>query len=124
LRQGFEVNSDALKLAKELIKPGVEIAEVFRAAKTRIDDADVPYTQGRRIAYGIGLAFPPDWGEGNIISINGDEHREFRPGMTFHVITTMRLPELGAIGCSDTVAVTADGCETLTRDVPVGLVMK
>ena len=124
LRQGFEVNSDALRLAKEQIKPGIEVAEAFNVAKARIDDADVPYTQGRRIAYGIGLAFPPDWGEGHIISINGGEHREFRPGMTFHVITTMRLPGLGAIGCSDTVAVTDDGCETLTGEVPVELAVK
>lgn len=124
LRKGFEVNSDALRLAKEQIRPGVEVAEAFRAAKVRIDDADVPYTQGRRIAYGIGLAFPPDWGEGHIISINGNEHREFKPGMTFHVITTMRLPGLGAIGCSDTVAVTADGCETLTGGVPVELALR
>ncbi len=124
LLQGFEVNSDALRLAKELIKPGVEIAKAFEVAKTRIDRADVEYTQGRRLAYGIGLAFPPDWGEGHIISINGNEHREFRPGMAFHVITTMRLPGLGAIGCSDTVAVTADGCETLTAEVPVELALK
>ncbi|MCH8222950.1 MAG: aminopeptidase P family protein [Chloroflexi bacterium] len=124
LQRGFEVNSDALRLAKEQIKPGVEVAEAFQVAKDRIDGADVPYTQGRRIAYGIGLAFPPDWGEGHIISINGNEHREFRPGMTFHVITTMRLPGLGAIGCSDTVAVTADGCETLTGEVPVEVALK
>ena len=124
LTQGFEVNSDALRIAKELIKPGVEISAAFHAAKSHIDEADVLYTQGRRIAYGIGLAFPPDWGEGHIVSINGNEHREFEAGMTFHVITTMRLPGLGAIGCSDTVAVTADGCETLTRDVPLELVLK
>jgi len=29
----------------------------------------------------------------------------------------MRLPGLGAIGCSDTVLVTEDGCETLTSGV-------
>ena len=37
--------------------------------------------------------------------------------MTLHVITTMRLRGLGAVGCSDTVLVTGHGCETLTGEV-------
>lgn len=118
LLKGSEVNRDALRLAKERIKPGMLASEAFEAARQRIDDADVPYVQGRRIAYGIGTAFPPGWDEGNIFSINANEHRPFHIGMVFHVITTMRLPGLGAIGCSDTVLVTEDGCETLTNDVP------
>jgi len=121
LLKGIEVNSGALQLAKDQIKPGVEIAQVFGNVKRAIDEADVPYSQGRRIAYGIGIAFPPDWGEGHIISINADEHREFQPGMVFHIITTMRLPGVGAIGCSDTVAVTERGSETLTDRVPIEL---
>ena len=117
LLRGSEVNRDALRLAKERIRPGVTASEAFEAARQRIDDADVPYVQGRRIAYGIGTAFPPGWDEGNIFSINANEQRAFHRGMTFHVITTMRLPGIGAIGCSDTVLVTDDGCETLTDGV-------
>ncbi|HCV27018.1 MAG TPA: Xaa-Pro peptidase family protein [Dehalococcoidia bacterium] len=117
LLRGSEVNRDALRLAKERIKPGVRASEAFEAVRQRIDDADVPYVQGRRIAYGIGTAFPPGWDEGHIFSINGNEQRVFHKGMTFHVITTMRLPSMGAIGCSDTVLVTDDGCETLTAGV-------
>ena len=118
LVHGSEVNRDALRLAKERIRPGTPASEAFEAARQRIDDADVPYVQGRRIAYSIGTAFPPGWDEGHIFSINANEHRPFHEGMTFHVITTMRLPGLGAIGCSDTVLVTEDGCETLTSGVP------
>ena len=118
LIRGSEVNRDALRLAKERIRPGVPASEAFEAARERIDDADIPYVQGRRIAYAIGTAFPPGWDEGHIFSINANEHRPFHSGMTFHVITTMRLPGLGAIGCSDTVLVTEDGCETLTSDLP------
>jgi Xaa-Pro dipeptidase len=117
LLRGSEVNQDALRLAKERIRPGVTASEAFEAARQRIDDADVPYVQGRRIAYGIGTAFPPGWDEGNIFSINANEQRAFHSGMTFHVITTMRLPGVGAIGCSDTVLVTEGGCETLTDGV-------
>ncbi|MCH8102823.1 MAG: aminopeptidase P family protein [Chloroflexi bacterium] len=117
LRKGFEVNSDALRLAKEKIKPGIEVAEAFKAAKDRIDRADVEYTQGRRIAYGIGLAFPPDWGEGHIISMTEGEQRELRAGMTFHVIPSVFIPGLTAVGVTETILVTETGCESLTPNI-------
>jgi Xaa-Pro dipeptidase len=110
--------------SKAVIKPGVPASEAFEAARERIDSANIGYRQGRRVAYSIGIAFPPGWDEGHIISINENEYRPFQPGMTFHVITTMRIPGLGAIGCSDTVLVTADGCETLTSGVEPGLYVK
>lgn len=115
-----ETNTDALRLAKARIRPGVPAFEAFEAARERIDASEVNYKQGRRIAYSIGIAFPPGWDEGHIISINANEDRPFEPGMTFHVITTMRVPGVGAVGCSDTVLVTDDGCETLTGAVEHG----
>ena len=41
--------------------------------------------------------------------------------MTFHLITTIRPDGVGAIGCSDTVLVTENGCETLTSVTPPGI---
>lgn len=124
LLKASETNTDALKKAKALIKPGAPVNQAFEAARERIDSANIGYKQGRRIAYSIGIAFPPGWDEGHIISINENEQRPFQPGMTFHVITTMRIPGIGAIGCSDTVLVTDDGCETLTSGVEQKLHLK
>ena len=121
LRAG-ETAVSALAAAKAAIKPGVEGREVFETARRVIDDARVGYRQGRRIAYSIGIAFPPGWDEGHIYSINSNEERPLQAGMTFHLITTIRPDGLGAIGCSDTVLVTADGCETLTAATPPGIV--
>jgi Xaa-Pro dipeptidase len=117
LLRASEVNTDALRLAKAAIRPGVPARDVFEAARARIDGANIGYKQGRRVAYGLGIAFPPGWDEGHIISININETRPLQPGMVFHLITTMRLQGLGAIGCSDTVLVTEAGCETLTAGV-------
>ena len=116
-----EVANRALEKAKESIGPGVPASETFEVGRAAIDDAGVGYRQARRLAYGIGIAFPPGWDEGHLMSINRNEQRPFRPGMTFHLITTMRIPGLGAIGCSDTVLVTEDGCETLTAAVGHGI---
>lgn len=124
LRRANETNTDALRLAKAAIKPGVKARTVFERARDRIAAGDVGYRQGRRVAYGIGIGFPPRWDEGHIMSINDGEERVLRAGMTFHLITTMRIRGLGAVGCSDTVLVTDSGCETLTSSIEPGVILK
>ncbi len=114
----------ALERAKSVIRPGVEARRVFEAGSAVINGSGLPYKQGRRIAYGIGIAFPPGWDEGDILSISAEEEMLLQPGMTFHLITTMRLPGIGAFGCSDTVMVTETGCETLTSGTEPGVVFK
>lgn len=116
-----EVARAALETAKSHMAPGVPAHEVFEVGRSVIADANIGYKQGRRIAYGIGIAFPPGWDEGDIFSINVDEHRPLQPGMVFHLITTMRLKGIGAIGSSDTVLVTDSGVETLTTAIPPGI---
>ena len=121
VKQASEVATTALSTAKSLMKPGVPAREVFEATRSIINDSDVGYKQGRRIAYGIGIGFPPGWDEGDIFSINIDEERPLKVGMVFHLITTMRPNSIGAIGSSDTVLVTENGVETLTSAIPLGI---
>ena len=119
--EASQVATKALQVAKDSMKEGVPAKTVFEAGSSTINEANIGYKQGRRIAYGIGTAFPPGWDEGDIFSINSDEPRPLMAGMCFHLITTMRVPGLGAIGCSDTVLVTKDGVETLTTHVEPGV---
>lgn len=121
LVRAAEVNADALRRGKAAMRPGVPASEVFAVVRDRIDGAEVGYKQGRRAGYGMGVAFPPGWDEGHIISLNVNEDRPLQAGMVFHLITTMRIPAIGAIGCSDTVLITPDGCETLTSGLEPGL---
>ena len=121
LIEANRVATEALETAKISMKQGVAASSVFKAGSSVINEADIGYKQGRRIAYGIGTAFPPGWDEGDIFSINIDESRPLLSGMCFHLITTMRVPGLGAIGCSDTVLVTDDGVETLTNQIKPGV---
>ena len=121
LIEANRVATEALETAKASMKQGVAASSVFKAGSSVINEANIGYKQGRRIAYGIGTAFPPGWDEGDIFSINIDESRPLLPGMCFHLITTMRVPGLGAIGCSDTVLVTDEGVETLTNQIKPGV---
>ena len=121
LSEANKIATEALETAKTSMKQGVSARSVFEAGSSVINEANIGYKQGRRIAYGIGTAFPPGWDEGDIFSINIDEPRPLLSGMCFHLITTMRVPGIGAIGCSDTVLVTDDGVETLTNQIKPGV---
>jgi hypothetical protein len=63
----------------------------------------------------LGINYPPDWGEGNIMSIWDGNEPPLRPGMTFHLV-----PGFGELGkynlvISETVLVTGSGCEVVTN---------
>ena len=78
------------------------------------------------MAYSIGIAFAPDWGEGYILSVTEGEQRELQPGMVFHVTGAhgLKLPDGGSARCTDTILVTEDGCETLTDGLERKLFVK
>lgn len=75
-----------------------------------------------RAAYSLGLSFPPGLGEGHIIDIKPGDQRILRSGMAFHMIPIMKVPGIGAVGCTETVLVTPEGGERLgTLDLaPIG----
>jgi hypothetical protein len=56
-----EVASKVLANAKFLMRAGAPAHEVLEAGRSVIDDANIGYKQGRRVAYGIGIALPPGW---------------------------------------------------------------
>ena len=73
-----------------------------------------------RLGYSIGLNQPPDWGEGQIMSIRRGEKRLLQENMTFHLVPGCLITgELGLVN-SATVRVTRNGCEMLNT-IPLKL---
>ena len=73
-----------------------------------------------RTAYAIGIGFPPNWAEGRFLSLRPGDPTVLEPGMTFHVVPSLFMPEYGFC-FSESVAVTDAGCEVLT-DYPRRLI--
>lgn len=113
----------AVDAALAFIKPGVTAHEadtVARAVTTKAGFADY---HRNRLGYSIGINYPPDWGEGEIISLRQGEHRELKPGMTFHMPPLcLKYREFG-IGFSETIVVTDKGCRRLSK-LPREIVIK
>ena len=118
VREAFDVVTEAFDTAVAAIAPGVPAGEIDRAARAVIASSSFGGVQASRSAYSIGIALPPDWGEGHILSMKPGETRPLEPNMTFHLLPWVQIAGVGAIGCTETVRVTERGCEALTSGVP------
>ena len=98
-----------------VIKPGIAAGDVDAAGRQIIGSSDHGGIQGSRSAYSVGIGLPPDWGEGQILSIQPHEPRLLQTNMTFHLLPWIQLPGIGGISFSETIRVTPDGCELITN---------
>ena len=102
---------EAMRLAAV---PGTPIGEVDRAGRSLVE-ANVPAEWWpNRGGYSMGIAYPPGLGEGDVLDIRAGYERPIEVGMVFHILPTLRVPGLGAIGCTDTFAVEQRGSRFLT----------
>lgn len=103
----------ALSEAKALIRPGVTVSDVDNLVRNILKTSDEYGKLVTRSGYSIGIAFPPSWDEGYIMSLNHGDSRILREGMTFHIIPWLwAVDGKATCGISDTIYVTADGCES------------
>lgn len=114
IRQAFEAVDAAFEEAMATIRPGVTAGDIDALCRRVIAERGFGDNQTSRTAYSIGLAVPPDWGEGQILSMKPGEQTPLQANMTFHLIPWVQLGDDGGVGCTETVRVTHDGCERLT----------
>ncbi|MBO6947343.1 MAG: M24 family metallopeptidase [Rhodospirillales bacterium] len=103
--------NEGMEKVLETMRPGVVAGEVHGAWQKVLDNYGL--TKESRIGYGIGIGFPPDWGE-RAVSLRQEDTTELEPGMTFHIILGMWMDGWG-LELSETVHITADGSECLTN---------
>ncbi|MDN5744897.1 MAG: ectoine hydrolase [Nocardioidaceae bacterium] len=118
-----ELMKRALDDLKHVLRPGVTVADADSIVRNIISDNSIGATLVTRAGYSIGIAFPPSWDEGYIVSLNPGDFTVIEEGMTFHVLPWMWGVEgTRTVGISDTIRITADGCESffdLDRDFVV-----
>ncbi len=93
-------------------RTGHDVAMKARKAYARVED--VAHFSGT-YGYNVGIGFPPTWSEALTWLAEGVE-QELLPGMTFHTPIAYRAPGQFGVGLSETIAITGDGCETLTEE--------
>lgn len=104
----------ALSELHATVGPGTTVGETDALVRRIVTANDVGADLVTRAGYSIGIAFPPSWDEGYILSLMADDDTPLRSGMTFHVIPWMwGVDGDKTVGISDTIYITDDGCESL-----------
>ena len=113
-RDMYTACQEGLGAALDQLRPGRTCADVHDAVQAVVDRHG--YTAGyrKRTGYSIGISFAPDWGEGNILSLNRGVDVVLEPGMVFHVPITLREYARFTVAVSETVVITPEGRETLS----------
>ena len=115
LRRMYEACTEALESAIEAVKPGVQSRDVQEACQKVIDARGYEPHFRKRVGYGLGVGYPPTWGEGHIIDLKHHDERVLQPNMVFHVVPALRENGEYGVGMSETVAVTDSGHEVITN---------
>lgn len=113
----------ALREIKKNIRPGLTVSDADNIVRRIITANEVGASLITRSGYSIGIAFPPSWDEGYILSLMQGNSAVLQEGMTFHIIPWMwGVDGTKTCGISDTIYVTDKGCEsffTLDQDFMV-----
>ncbi len=114
---------EAMLAAAETIRPEVKAGDVYEAWQAVLDRNDLAHYTRHHCGYSIGIGYPPSWsGSGVPVGLRRNSELRLREGMTFHLMSWLLNSGTGDAFLSDTVEVTATGCEFLTnvgRDVLV-----
>jgi len=95
------------------VRPGTTCGEIHRIQKAILDEAGFGEHMLKLSGYSVGLALPPSWMEGTTVGPGSDLALE--PRMVFHLGAYVLIPGRWAIAASQTVGVTANGHENLTK---------
>jgi Xaa-Pro dipeptidase len=112
---GEKVVLEALDEAMAAIRPGVPAGDIDALSREIIANSDFGAEQSSRTAYSVGIGLPPDWGEGQILSMQPGETRPLKANMTFHLLPWVQIPGKGSLGLTETIRVTETGCEQITN---------
>lgn len=125
LLQAESVVKEARVALMGKIRPGMTAGEVDVLAREILHNNTVGGYLITRAGYSIGIGFPPSWDEGYMLSLKAGNNTPLRENMTLHLLPWMYgIEDRHVIGLSETLRVTADGCESLFDNTPAALTIK
>ena len=102
---------EGLNAVMDVLRPGISAGDAHHAWQTVSNKYGL--VKDSRIGYGIGVGYPPDWGE-HTISLRAGEETELCAGMTLHVMLGIWMADWG-MEISETALITDTGAVCLTQ---------
>ena len=98
------------------LKPGNRACDAYASWQAVVDDAGLSHYRRHHCGYAVGIGLPPSWTGGNSVTgLRRDSDLVIETGMSFHVLSWLMGTGRGDDFLSNTVLVTAEGAEVLTR---------
>ncbi|QIG47747.1 aminopeptidase P family protein [Nordella sp. HKS 07] len=98
------------------ITPGVRARSVYAAWQAVVDDAGLSDYCRHHCGYCVGIGQPPSWTGGNSVTgLRHDSDLEIKTGMSFHILSWLMGSGQGDDFLSNTVLLTENGPEVLTK---------
>lgn len=114
--RALEICHDAMQRAADAIKPGALAQDVYAAWQGHLDSAGLSSYTRHHCGYSVGIGYPPSWsGSGVPLGLRKGSTMRLESGMVFHLMSWLLRTGQGDSFLSDTVVVTDDGCEWLTK---------
>jgi Xaa-Pro dipeptidase len=114
--EAAEIACAALEAVRDAMVPGARTGAVYDEWQQVVDDGLGHHRYRRHhCVYSVGIGFPPSWVGGSVEGIRRGGDLRLREGMVFHVLSWLLGQPPGDFCVSDTVVVTPDGGQYLTR---------
>lgn len=113
-----KICTEAFHAALDTMRPGVKADDVYQAWQKVVNEAGLSDYKRHHCGYMTGMTFPPTWMEDahiKVVSLREGSDFVLEAGMTFHVLSWLVGSRAGDYFISDTVLVTEDGGEALTK---------
>ncbi|MCC5860224.1 MAG: aminopeptidase P family protein [Ectothiorhodospiraceae bacterium] len=125
-REAYRINAicqEAMEEAAAAIRPEARAGDVYEQWQSVLNTHGLERYTRHHCGYSVGIGYPPSWsGSGVPVGLRRNSDMELKEGMVFHLMSWLLRSELGDAFLSDTIVVTAEGCQFLTtvnRDVIV-----
>ncbi|MDV3125852.1 Xaa-Pro peptidase family protein [Mycobacterium sp. 21AC1] len=97
------------------LRPGVRAGHIDDVATLALQQHGLADSRINKVAYSMGVGFPPGWGEAAVFDLHPANDRLVEEGMVFHLVSLLMSETFGAVGISETVEVTDAGARSLTE---------
>lgn len=108
-RRILEATTSGYTQTIKRLRPGLAIREIFEHAVSTVRAAGIPDYERTNVGHGIGIEVH------ELPNLTPDEDGILEKNMVLNVETPYYCFGVGGFSCEDTVRITEDGCELLTR---------
>ena len=116
---------DGMNAIHKAIKPGAKSGDAYAAWREVAKQGGLENYERHHCGYLVSIGFPPSWTGGSMVtSLAPNSELKLEIGMTFHTHSWFTNTDCVDYFISNTALLTKNGCEVLTNETPVTLIIK